>query len=194
MSLKLIAITFILAASMMANPASAATNLDCMEAGYTAEQSKLFNDFTAHYQLGVKGGDDEAKKMIGPIAVHANECAAKLGWSTDAMLQSIYYKMSGLLGSALQNQSPLSLVDKAKVNGLLKGKWRDKLRAALGPIIEGQMGGGEATKPSKGAEMELGLIILAEGLPTEGKFPEHIGALLGALLMQEISAEKFAKL
>ena len=187
--------TALAAMALAVQPAHAASNLECIDDGYTAQQEEIFADYFRGFTVESleAEADDASGSLIPPISDRAAHCTLEHGWSQQAILNAIIFRMSVLLAAALEVKTPLTPDQMAGLEEALAKADRARLRAILGPGIEASIKGEPEPEMSEDDKTYLGMIVLAAGLPTDQGFPEYVGALLGARMMAEIAAEKFAE-
>jgi len=178
---------------LAASPSLAATNLECIDEGYTAEEEKVFKDFYDGFTVASLDEEDSQQAHVEPVANRAADCTIAQGWSPDAMLHAVFYRMSTMLSHALELKTPLTSEQLGKLNEAIANADQAKLREILGPQIEASMNDEASPPMSKNDELYLGLLVLGAGLPAEQGISEYAGALLGARMMAEIAAERFAE-
>jgi hypothetical protein len=181
----------LMGAALAVAPAWAATGLECMNEGYTAEQEKVFEDFYAGFTVASLDEEGGSEAQLDPIVTRAGDCAQIHGWAPDATTNAIFYRMSTMLAHALELKTPLTPEQMGRLNLALANADQTRLRAILGPQIEASMSGEEAPEMSERDEIYLGRVVLGAALPQEQATSEYAGALLGARMMAEIAAEKF---
>lgn len=186
--------TVLTATAVFAQPVFAATGLECIEDGYTAEQQQVFDDYFVEFTAdSLSGGqDDGSGRLAEPISSRATECAAEHGWSPDAVYDAIIFRLSVLLAAALEVKTPLTPEQMAALEDAIADADQEKLRAVLGPGIEASLKGQDGPELTEEDKLFLGMIFVGAGLPEEQGYSEYAGALLGARLMAEMAAEKFA--
>lgn len=180
-------------AALASVPSLAATNLECIEQGYTPGQDKVFNDFYASFTIASLDDEEGSNEHIAPIAARAGDCAQVHGWSPEAVTNAIFYRTSRMLAHALELKTPLMPEQMDRLNEAIANADQARLRAILVPQIEASMKGEEGPALLEQDQLYLGLIVLGAGLPLDQANSEYAGALLGARMVADIAAEKFAQ-
>ena len=180
-------------AAMAAQPALAAANLECIDAGYSAEQEKIFDAYYAGFTIASLDSEesDGSNALVDPVASRAASCALEHGWSQDAIFNAIVFRMSVMLAAALEVKTPLTSEQMSSLEAALAKADQARLRAILGPGIEASLKGQPDPEMSDDDALYLGLLVIGAGLPMEQTYSEYAGALLGARMMAEMAAEKF---
>lgn len=189
---------FLIGAAMMGAalagaPAEAAANIECMDDGYSAADEKVFQDFFANFTVASMNQEGASDAYTAPIATRAANCALSNGWNEAAITNAIFYRMSVMLAAALELKSPLTKDQMTRLEDTIAKADQARLRAILGPGIEASMNSQSGPELSEEDTMYLGLVVIGAGLPQDDGIGEYVGALLGARMMAEIAAEKFAQ-
>ncbi|EIZ79979.1 hypothetical protein WSK_1345 [Novosphingobium sp. Rr 2-17] len=172
--------------------AMAATNIECIDSGYSAKDTATLGKYFANFRY--ETFDNGAMEKLVPIfAARAGECASEYGWSVDAISDAVFYRTSELLGQALTQRPPYKPEDMKKLETALARADPARMRKIFGPIVQAQIENSKASEMSGTDETYLGMLLMSSGLPMEGKHvAEFAGALIGARIMKQIYAEKFA--
>ncbi|MDG2003473.1 MAG: hypothetical protein P8J20_09095 [Novosphingobium sp.] len=183
----------VLGALLASSPSQAANGLECILGGYTAEQQQVFADYYSGFTAASLEQEDASDAHVNAIATRAVACAGLHSWPPDAITNAVYYRLSNMLAHALELKTPLTPEQMVSLNATLENADQTRLRATLGPGIEASMAGEEGPEMSDEDKTYLGLLVIQAGLPTDRPSSEFFGALLGARMMADIAAEKFAK-
>lgn len=181
-----------LGATLAAGPSYAATNIECMDSGYSAEHEAVIEDFYAKFSKETLKEGSIWDSQFDPISGRVNDCAETYGWLPDAIRLAVFYRVSSMLAHALELKMPLTPEQMDSLNKTLAEADQAKLRKMLGPQIEASLIDEERPGLSEQDKTYLGMLTLRAGLPSDLVYSEYTGALLGARMMAEIAAEQFA--
>lgn len=173
-------------------PASAATHIECVDGGYSAQDTATIQKYLADFKADSFDKQSGGDKLVPIFGARAGECAGKYGWSVDAISDSVFYRMASLLEQGLNAHTPFTPEQMQKLNAALARADKDKLRRIFGPMVEPETSGKNAPAPDEKDSVYLGMLLMSSGLPLDDKTGEFAGALIGARTMKDIFAEKFA--
>lgn len=177
---------------LAAVPAMAATNIECMSNGYSHGDQKILDETIN--KLAQHDLDSETGAVLKRIfSTHANECAKKYDWGADAIYHAINYQLSVATSLAVERGPYLTAAQISRLRIAVVGETRARLQSVLGPGVEAAFNGQAVPAPSREDLRYLGSIVLSAGLPTDDAHATVIGGWLSMIVMQQISAEKFAK-
>ena len=187
----------VFAAGCAFSPASAATNLDCMNSGYSAADLKAFDEFATAF--GFDDSDDaadvaNANVILGPIASNAVDCAGRHGWSANAIDQAKYHYLIGLLTSAFEKNPILTSDDVVRLKSAYAKADKTELLASFGEMVRVgiEEGGDSISEPSDADAVALVQLIVDAGVPLKSDKAELAGGLLVTYAIQEITSTNFA--
>lgn len=189
---ELVSATVIIVVSAIAAPASAASHLECVDTGYSAQGQAAIEKFLTDFDVANFEKQSAGGAVIPVFGARAGECAGQHGWSMDAISDSVFYRMAALLEQGLRRHSPYTVEQMQRLDAALARADKDRLNRMFGPMMDMEQRSGPHAQPNPEDRMYLGMLLLSSGVPLDEKSGKFAGTLIGALVMKDIYARKFA--
>ena len=177
-----------------AAPARAATNLACMDSGYTAEQQKLLD--AAAVQMTAKDGkpNSATDQSMMIIMTHAGTCAHLSNWSPEAVKLALFYKLFSQMVAALDAKIGLSPDQHAQLLNTFASADKTSLRQSLAPVMQQFLRDGSLPDDETPEQDRLvGSIITASGLHLNRAQTKPVGGWIGMRVILDGMADDFQK-
>ena len=174
--------------------ASAADNIACMDAPYAAADQRVFDQFNESFELDEFSGKGPPVEVITILSTRAGECAETLDWSPEAIEHATLYRLGKVLDDALVASSVFSPAQWTRLKAAYATSDKAILNRLFRPMIEAELGGDAASKPTRADELYLGRLMLRTGIPATEANSQFVGAWMAAQAMQELFLSGFAEL
>lgn len=177
-----------------AAPAQAATDLECVDGGYSTEEMSQIRSFQEGFAVDSFANQEPPPEILGAIITRAGTCSEAHGWSPEAIEQAVIYRLFNLLEQTLTLRSPLTGTQMDRLSAALASADQQRVRRVFGGIADAVLGGQEEPEVGNSDEMFLASILMRSGIPYSESNGEFAGAWLAAKVLTEVVAERFAAL
>ena len=182
----------LLCTALLPSAASAATNLDCMSQGYSAEAETEFNALAAGYTYSTgKDLPDLPLTLINAIVARTGECADLHGWPPEAIEDALLYELIDRLRVLLIAGTPLSPQQMIRADRAIASVDQTMLRSVIGKMIDDSFAGQDDPQVARADELFLRSLALRTGLSGEGPGAEFLGTYVVSVIGAQIYADRF---
>lgn len=180
-----------LAAASLPATAHAADQLDCIAAGYGAEQQAVFDAHIAAFEISDMDTQERPTDVISIIEERAKQCASEHGWSDNASDAASQYHFGSLTAGSIRQKHPQAAVVIDKIDTELPDADRERFWSIM-TFATGA--GGEKTAPTNDDFMFVGMVILRFQPGSDMDQQETIGALIGMEALLRNTEATFSEL
>lgn len=182
-----------MALGLVAAPASAAENLDCIDDVIDGEENAEASAFIASFDPKTSLDKDIPDALRDAIAERIALCQTAYDWSDDALLQASFYISARILERSVVAKAPFTKANWANLDKNYATIDKDVVRRLVIPQMD-QMPESEQDKSKESAdEMYLGMFVMRSKIPPTDANSEIIGLWIGAKGTMEVAAERFAE-
>lgn len=189
--MKYLLASLALGAASLPATAQAADQLDCIAAGYSAEQQAVLDAHVAAFEISDMDTQERPMDVISIIEERAQQCASELGWSDDASDAAGLYHFGSLTAGSIRQKHP----EAAAVIDKIDTELTDAERERFWSIMTFATGaGGTQSAPTNDDFMFVGMIILRFQPGADAEQQETIGALIGMEALLRSTEATFSEL
>lgn len=95
-------------AALAPGAARAADNITCIDTGYDAAEERAFADYRATFSPAEFSENGPPAPLIDILVGRGTACGQQHGWSPDAVMQAITYRVYGLSAEGVEKVSTLA--------------------------------------------------------------------------------------
>lgn len=191
MNRAVLAFALALAAAVPFGRVDAATNIACVDDGYSAEEIAALERFYLAFQPAQLRGQSVPLDIFAAVSRRAGECADLHNWPAAAIEDASFYRMASILKVALDRKNPFTAPQLRRLEEAISSVDQARLNSIFGGLLDASLEG-NSRRPSDADAMFLGRLFLRAGIPATQSNAEYVGAFLGARLMIEQSRQRFA--
>ena len=177
--------------AVLIGTAHAATNITCVDEGYTGEDTASLERFYTAFRPEELRDRSLPPDIFAAVTRRVGECADLHDWPAAALEDATLYRMASILKVALDRHNPLTPPQMRRLEEAISSVDQTRLNRIFGGILDAAMDGTRAT-PSDGDTAFLGRLFLRAGIPATQANGEYVGALMAARIMAAQTQARFA--
>ena len=177
---------------LMAAPAASAQGIECMDSGYSADETRDVDRFVEDFRPRFDRPLQLPQTWMPVMTRRAGECADAHDWSPAAIEEAVFYRLASILKRALEERSPLTASQMARLTTAIASADQERLHRVFGAMLEATFEGRQPPEPSQADKIYFGRLLMRTGVPLNQEIAVYVGAYMGAIVMVRRSRDRFA--